>query len=73
MKTIILHVPDEADEAQILAELRALQQKTPFYLESDFEALPGPAATPAEWEQRLREADASGFVTFEEAKARFGL
>ena len=73
MKTIVLHVPDEADETQVLTALRELQQRTPFYLESDLMALPGPALTPAEWEQRLLAAEASGFVSLEEAKARFGL
>lgn len=73
MKTIVLHVPNEADEAKVLTALRELQQETPFYLETDFELLPGPALTPVEWEQRLKEAEASGFVSLEEAKARFGL
>ena len=66
-------MPDEADETAVVAALRQLQQKTPFYLESDFDALPRAAASPAEWEQRLREAEASGTVSGEEAKARFGL
>ena len=73
MKTIVLHVPDEADEAAVLAALRELQQKTPFYLESDFDTLPGPAASPAEWTERLRQAEASGDVSYEEARARFNL
>ena len=73
MKTIVLHVPDEADEASVLAALRELQQKTPFYLEADLDALFGPALTPAEWEQRLLASEASGTVSWEEAKARFNL
>jgi hypothetical protein len=73
MKTIVLHVPDEADEASVLAALRELQQTTPFYLENDLDALFGPAFTPAEWEQRLKESEASGTVSWEEAKARFNL
>lgn len=73
MKPIILHAPDEADETQVLAALRELQQKTPFYLESDFDALPGPAASPAEWTERLRRAEASGDVSHEAARARFAL
>ncbi len=73
MKSITLLLPDEADEAAVLAALRELQQKTLFYLESDLEALPGPAASPAEWEQRLREAEDSDDLSVEEARAYLGL
>lgn len=73
MKTIVLHVPDEADETRVLNALRELQQNIPFYLEADYDRLFGPARTPEEWEQRLRESEASGSVSLEEAKARFNL
>lgn len=73
MKTIVLHVPDEANEAQVLAALRELQQKTPFYLASDVEALPGPATTPAEWTERLRQAEASEDISYEDARIRLGI
>ncbi len=73
MKTIILHVPDEADEAQVLAALRALQQQTPFYLESDLAHLPGPSATPSAWQQRLQAAQASADVSYEDARTLLGL
>lgn len=71
MKTMVLHVSDEADETQGLAALGEVQQKILFYLESDFDALPGPVASPAEWTERLRQAEASGAVSYEEARARF--
>ncbi len=73
MKTIVLCVPDDADEAAVLAALRELQQKTSFYLESDAATLPGPAASPAEWTERLRQAEASADVSYEEARARFAV
>jgi len=73
MKIIVLHVPEEADEARVLAALRALQATTPFYLESDFERLPGPARSADEWEERIRAAEASADVSYEAACARFGL
>ena len=73
MKTIVLCVPDDADEAAVLAALRELQQKTSFYLEADAAALPGPSASPAEWTERLRQAEASADVSYEEARARFAV
>lgn len=71
MKTIVLHVPNEADEAKVLAALRELQQQTPFYLKSDLDTLPGPAQTPAEWQQRLNQAEASADVSYEAARSYF--
>ena len=71
MKTIVLHVPDEADEARVLAALRELQQRVSFYLASESAPLPGPAGSPAELEQRLKAADDSADVSCEAARKRF--
>lgn len=76
MKTIVLHVPDEADEASVLAALRELQASIPFSMESlpieaDAAQLPTAAKSPAEWAQRLQTAEASADVSYEEARQRF--
>ncbi|RZJ58473.1 MAG: hypothetical protein EOO55_00585 [Hymenobacter sp.] len=75
MKTIVLHVPDEADEATVLAALRELQALIPFSVEAspaaDAIQLPTAAKSPAEWEQRLRIAEASADVSYEDARQRF--
>ncbi|MDO7877613.1 hypothetical protein Q5H93_22935 [Hymenobacter sp. ASUV-10] len=38
-----------------------------------FSSLPVAATTAEEWAQRLQESEASGTVSWEDAKARFGL
>ncbi|MEJ7659791.1 MAG: hypothetical protein WKG07_09265 [Hymenobacter sp.] len=66
-------MPDEAGEAKVLAALRALQQETPFYLESDLAHFARPSATPAAWQQRLQDAEASADVSYEDARRLLGL
>lgn len=73
MKTIILHVPDEAGEAKVLAALRALQQETPFYLESDFPASGSQPLTAAEVEAEILLARQGQSITLAQARRQFGL
>ncbi|RZK19534.1 MAG: hypothetical protein EOO56_13975 [Hymenobacter sp.] len=74
MKTIVLHVPDAAAEASVLAALRELQTLVQFSVEespADTIQLPTAPTSSAEWEQRLRVAEASADVSYEEARQRF--
>ncbi len=73
MKTIILHVPDEAGEAKVLAALRALQQETPFYLESDFPGSIGQPLTAAEVEAEILTARQGQPISLTPARPQFGL
>lgn len=73
MKTIILHVPNEADEATVLAALRELQQKTPFYLESDTGQLPGCDWSAEEVKAEILRARQGVGVSLAEARQRFNI
>ena len=71
MKTIVLHVPDEANEAVVLAALRELQQKTPFYLESETGQLPGCDWSADAVEAEILEARQGQGISLAEARERF--
>ena len=73
MKTIVLLVPDEADEAAVLAALRELQQKTPFYLESESGQLPGCDWSVEAVETEIVQARQGEGLSLAEARARFQL
>lgn len=73
MKTIVLHVPNEADEARVLAALRDLQQQTPFYLESETLGLPDRPLTPDEIEVEILEARQGQPIALAQARQQFGV
>lgn len=75
MKTITLSILDSEEEA-VMKQLHEWQQRRAVRFESiDPLIFPGEPLTPAEWEEELHRAEASGSVTLThaEALARFGL
>ena len=73
MKTIVLHVPDDADEAGVLAALRKLQQTASFYVESDTGQLPGCDGSAEALEKEILLARQGQAVPLAEARRRFNV
>lgn len=74
MKTIVLHVPEPANEAAVLAALAELLDKKMIELDPDLPlAWPGPPLSATAYTAKLTQALASPRMSFEEAKQRLGL
>lgn len=71
MRTIVLHVPDEADEAEVLAALRELQQQVPFYLEPESGELPGCDWSAEAIANEILRARQGSIISLAEARQRF--
>ncbi len=73
MKTITLSILDSEEEA-VMKQLHEWQQRQAVRFESTDPLLfAGEPLTPAEWAEELAQAEASGFISGEEARRRFGL
>ena len=74
MKTIVLHVPDEADEAAVLATLAELLAKKMIQLDTDLPlSWPGQPLAADAYAANLRQALAAPRMSAEDAKKRLGL
>lgn len=74
MRTIVLHVPDEADEAAVLAALAALLDKKLIELDTDLPlSWPGPPLAATAYADKLGQALTAPRMSAEDAKKRLGL
>lgn len=74
MKTIVLHVPDEADEVAVLATLTELLDKKLIELDTDLPlSWPGPPLAADAYADKLGQALAAPRMSAEDAKKRLGL
>ena len=74
MKTLILHVPEPANEAVVLATLSELLDRKLIELDSDLPvSWPGPPLSTEEHHRRIAQALASPRMSAEEAMKRLGL
>ena len=74
MKTLILHVPEPANEAVVLAALSELLDKNLIELDTDLPvSWPGPPLSTEELHRQLAQALASPRMSAEEAMQRLGL
>ena len=73
MKTITISVLDSEEES-VMQQLYEWQRRQAVRFEAiDPLLCPSEPLTPAEWAEEFRRAEASGFISAEEAKKRLGL
>jgi hypothetical protein len=74
MKTIVLHVPDEADEATVMAALAELLDKKLIEMDTELPmSWPGPPLTAEAYADKLGQALAAPRLSVEDARKRLGL